>query len=53
MFLTQNVSMIVNPILQKLHVLGFTQVGTPVISPQVAGRISQFATNWKVITQDQ
>ena len=45
--------MIVNPILQKLHVLGFTQVGTPVISPQVAGRISQFATNWKVITQDQ
>ena len=53
MFLTQNVSMIANPILKKLHVLGFTQVQRPVDSPQVAGRISQFATNWKAITEDQ
>ena len=37
--------MIVNPILQKLHVLGFTQVQRPVISPQVVGRISRFATD--------
>ena len=29
MFLTQNLS-IVNPILQKLHALGFTQVQRPV-----------------------
>ena len=52
MLLTQNVS-IVNPILQKLHAMGFTQVQRPVSNPQVAGRISHFATNWKVITEDQ
>ena len=52
MFLTQNVS-IVNHILQKLHALGITQVQRPVNSPQVAGRISHFATNWRVITEDQ
>ena len=45
--------MIVNPILQKLHVLGFTQVQRPVDSPRVAGRIFRFATKWKVITEDQ
>ena len=52
MLSTQNVS-IANPIMQKLHALGFTQVQRPVSNPQVAGRMSHFATNWKVITQDQ
>ena len=52
MLSTQNVS-IVNPIMQKLHALGFTQVQRPVNNPQVAGRISHFATNWKTITEDQ
>ena len=39
--------------MQKLHALGFTQAQRPVSNPQVAGRMSHFATNWKVITQDQ
>ena len=52
MLLTQNVS-IVNPILQRLHALSFVQVQRPVSNPQVAGRISLFATNWKVISEDQ
>ena len=52
MLSTQNVS-IVNPIMQKLHALGFTLVQRPVNNPQVAGRISHFATNWKTITEDQ
>ena len=37
----QNVS-IVNPIMQKLHALGFTQVQRPVNNP-----------NWKALTEDQ
>ena len=52
MLSTQNVS-IVNPIMQKLHALGFAQVQRPMNTPQVAGRISHFATNWKTITEDQ
>ena len=37
----------------KMHALGFTQVQRPVNNPQVAGRISHFAINWKTITEDQ
>ena len=52
MFSTQNVS-IVNHIMQKLHAMGFSQVQSPLDNQRVAGRISHFATNWKVITEDQ
>ena len=52
MLSTQNVS-IVNPIIQKLHASGFTQVQRPVNNPQVVGRISHFVTSWKAITEDQ
>ena len=52
MFLTQNVS-IVNHIMQKLHAVGFIRVQSPTDNPQVAGRISPFATNWKSIMEDQ
>ena len=39
--------------MQKLHAVGFTRVQSPTDNPQVAGRISHFATNWKSITEDQ
>ena len=39
--------------MQKLHAMGFSQVQSPLDNQRVAGRISHFATNWKVITEDQ
>ena len=37
----------------KLHAMGFSQVQSPLDNQRVEGRIFHFATNWKVIMEDQ